>query len=235
MSSLVNVLAPGDRINGKSYEDFVTDYWNWLLGTASNNPLSGGVLYMRACYEYEYSVSQDNEVRRNNSSCGTRPHQGSVGSGVTTNTPIFCPMIDACFDETHRDERGTNFDESLMRQSCNRDIDLTERLATGRFATVPNIMSGPNGPEDIVRQTDIDRHRMEIPQRRTFPLNVPNAGLLRGKMEDPAPTGEGPFQAVAVGYYIVFKIRNRGQYTINSRARGPRNYIANMAYDITVS
>lgn len=235
MSSLVDVLAPGDTMNGKSYEDFVTKYWTWLLGNASNKPLSDGVLYMRACYKYVNSVSQDNVVRRNNIECGTRPNREPVDSGVTTDTPIFCPMIDACFDESYIDDRGTNFDESLMRQACNRDIDLTERLATGRFATVPNIMRGPSGPEDIVRQPDIDGHRMEIPQKGTFTLSVPSDGLLREKMEDPAPTGEGPFQAVAVGYYIVFKIKGRGQYTVNSRARGPRNYIANMSYDITVS
>jgi hypothetical protein len=144
-------------------------------------------------------------------------------------------MIDACFDETYTDESGRKFDQSLMRQACNRDIDLTERLANGRFATVPNIRAGPSGPEDIVPQPNIGMHRMEIPQRRTFALNVPKNGLLRDMMEDPAPLEEGPFQAVAVGYYIVFKIKNTGQYTISSRARGPRNYIANMTYDITVS
>ena len=54
-------------------------------------------------------------------------------------------------------------------------------------------------------------------------------------MEDPAPTAGGPFQVVGAGYYIVFKIKNSGQYTIRSGARGPRDYIANMRYDITVS
>jgi len=235
MSSLVDVLAPGDDMNGKSYEDFVKGYWNWLLSRDSNNPLSGGVLYMRACYEYRSVVLSNNEIRRNNRLCGIAPHQPAVGPGITTNTPIFCPMIDACFDDTYTDESGRNFDESLMREACNRDIDLTERLANGRFATVPNITSGPDGPEDIVPQPDIERHRMEIPKRGTFPLEVPNGTPLRDKMEDPAPLGTGPFEAVAVGYYIVFKIKDRGEYTISNRARGPRNYVANMVYNITVS
>jgi hypothetical protein len=235
MSTLVDVLAPGDRMNGKTYKDFVEGYWNWLLSNNSNSPLSGSVLYMRACYEYRTVVLSNNEIRRNNRLCGIAPHQPAVGPGITTNTPIFCPMVDACFDNTYTDEFGNSFNEPLMREACNRDIDLTERLANGRFATAPSIMTGSVGPEDIVPQPDIERHRMEIPQSGTFSLRVPFGAPLRDKMEDPAPTGDGPFQAVAAGYYVVFKIKNSGQYTIRSGARGPRDYIANMRYDITVS
>ena len=76
---------------------------------------------------------------------------------------------------------------------------------------------------------------MEIPQRGTLSLRIPVGIPLRDKMEDPAPTAGGPFQVYCSGYYIVFKIKNSGQYTIRSGARGPRDYIANMRYDITVS
>ena len=232
VSSLVEILAPGDTMSGKTYEDFVKGYWNWLLGRYSNNPIHNGVLYMRACYEYRYVTSADNEIQRNNNLCGGRPHQPPVPR-ATTDTPIFCPMIDACFDETYTDESG-NFDESLMRAACNRDIDRTERSTNGRFATVPTITGDLGGPYDIVPQPDIENHRMEIPQSGTFSLNVPANGLLRDKMEDPAPPGSGPFQAVAVGYYIVFKITDKGEYIIRSSARGPREYIANMVYRIKV-
>ena len=94
MSTLVAVLAPGDRMNGKTYEVFVEDYWNWLLSNNSNNPLFGGVLYLRACYEYRFIVLPNNEIRRNNRLCGITPHQPVVG-GVTTNTAIFL-SYDGC-------------------------------------------------------------------------------------------------------------------------------------------
>ena len=108
MSTLFASLAPGDRMNGKTYEDFVEDYWNWLLSNNSNNPLFGGVLYLRACYKYRFIVLPNNEIRRNNRLCGITPHQPVVGV-VTTNTAIFCPMMDACYDDTYLDEFGNRF------------------------------------------------------------------------------------------------------------------------------
>ena len=127
---------------------------------------------MRACYEYRFIVLPNNEIRRNNRLCGITPHQPVVGV-VTTNTAIFCPMMDACYDDTYLDEFGKSFNEPRMRESCNRDIDLTERLENGRFATVPSIKTGSAGPEEIGPQPDIERHRMEIPQRGTFSLRIP--------------------------------------------------------------
>jgi hypothetical protein len=228
MSNLVEVLRPSSG----NYKPFVVRYWNWLLGNQSNQHVVNDTLFCRACYEYRVVVSVDNELRRVNNLCGGAGNQVTVNNGVTTGTHIFLPMIDACFNETHRQrEPDTSFTEPLMRAACNQDIDRTERV-DGRFPTVPTITNGSGSPEAIVAQPHIENHRLEIPRTGTFKLKVPDDSLLKDKLEDPTPVGE--FKAVAVGYYIVFKIKNAGTYTIMSSASGPREYRAIMSYHITV-
>jgi hypothetical protein len=229
MSNLVKVLPPSSR----NYKPYVEKYWNWLLGDHSDQPLFKGILFCRACYEYRLVVSFGNELSRVNNLCGGAGNQVTVDRGVTTNTHIFLPMIDACFNGSHRQrEPDTPFNESLMRAACNQDIDRTERI-DGRFPTVPTISSESGPTEAIVRQPDIENHRMEVPRRGTFNLTVTNNSLLKDKLEDPTPVGD--FKAVAVGFYLVFTIKNAGIYTIMSSASGPREYRAIMSYRITVT
>jgi hypothetical protein len=83
----------------------------------------------------------------------------------------------------------------------------------------------------------MEKFRLEVPQNEddTFRLTIPINSILADKMEDPTETNDSDFKAVAVGYYIAFQISNPGIYIIESNARGPRQFLATMKYEVGVS
>jgi hypothetical protein len=233
MSSLVNVVSPDDK---DAYENFVVKYWNWLLSSHSNQPLFNDVLYCRPCYKYKYLVDLGNEVRRINNLCGREGNEVTANSGVTTDTPIVWPFIDAQFNETHRQrEPDRPFDESLMRAACNFDIDRTVREPDGSFASIPTIITESGRREDIVHRSEFEGHRMEIPRpgNGTFQLTVDRNSPLRDKLEDPS-LDPGTYNATVAGFFLAFKIKEPGTFTLTSSASGPREYKAIMTYHITI-
>jgi hypothetical protein len=243
----LNVVKLGERTaSGNTYEELVISYWNWLLGPNPDLHVQrlrqDSILFLRPHYEYFFNIDEsDNTIHRQNSerSKNISNLQTAVDQGVDTKTYLFIPVINACFHsgfgKGYKNRDGSDISPTQMRQFAISDISKTQGADhIPRSPTIKETSSDGAGQAIV---DSMHQFRLEVPQTEgdTFKLSIPNTSVLAGKMEDPTETNDSDFDAVAAGYYIAFQITNPGRYIIESDAKGPRQFLATMNYQVTVS
>lgn len=245
----LDIIDQSDRLNGKSYEDFVEAYWNNLVGPHATDPVDSysfnfAYVKLQPGLDFRTVVNGNGTVNRKNFFSGNGPiNTVNVPGQIPKDTPIFVPRLDACFYASkqnggYKDEFNQALTEPQMRFLAKNDIDTSPKVPPDS-PTIEKVGS-PSSNKNIVQ--DPNKFRMEVPSTNgsTFRLKVDNfdlsTSILVNKMEHlilpDQPGRPFDFQAVAVGYYVIFKVQQPGRYIITNLADGANNFKQFMRYTI---
>jgi hypothetical protein len=220
-----DVIPINMPLNGKTYTDFIKDYWDFLLGRDPDNPVHNNTIFTRGCQNYRDVHSLEN-IRRKNF-CGLTEETSSIIHTVgsqsspfrnTSNYPVFVTVLDTIALEPEIDETGrvVTQDEVLREENdavTPGDVALTIRKIGGSTSVV-SVFSG---------------HRTSA----NFRLVVPPDSVLAQRLEYAIRVGTYP-TASAEGFYVLIKFKNPGVYELKSSGIGLRDFISKTRYFIEI-
>jgi hypothetical protein len=225
------IIPTNGNIGGKTYDQYIADYWNFLLGPDPDNPIFGAspALFTRACYNYK-DVQSLQDLRRR-SFCGLSEETPSIIHSVGTrnnpfnlgaNIPVFATVLDTIALTPEVDENANTVTPEDVLQEENDAVRRKDvRLTIQR-------QNGGGQPESI----DVFKNHRHGPTP-PFNLNVPQGSILADRMERPIRPGPYP-NAIAEGFYVLIQFINPGVYRIKSRSSGVREYKSITDYHIRI-
>ena len=139
------IIPTNGNIGGKTYYQFIVEYWTFLLGPDPNNPVFGvpPALFTRGVYNYR-DVQSLQDLRRR-SFCGVSEDTPSEIHSVGTrnnpfnpglNVPVFVTVLDtiALFSEVD-DNANTVAPQNVLQEENDavreRDVRLTIQRQNG--------------------------------------------------------------------------------------------------------
>lgn len=233
------VHKPEYLFRGKSYADWVTDWFNWFLSVDPDAHNAGPVVFLRS-FPFPTSNARNStgldQLNSTNEMIGQRKGKMYMNN----------PNVMAGADRLQITE-----DQAVMFPIINAYYIATEPFADLGYMhsyTGPAIDHGDNPPEakqiqinkkDFAPGIDMKHFRIVT---SVFTAVVPDADYgdsLKDFLEVPIPAGNYP--AVVEGYFVLLTFvtsQQREIFTIHSKARGPRAsrgpYFAELYYEIEV-
>jgi len=212
------VVHPNELFGGKSYSDYLAEFWNWLYSTNCDQNNTGDVVFLRGM------------------SFGTSPDQGYVGGPVVnvgTNAlniskrqgVFFCNISTNTEAINEREE----YSEAQLRSHCIVDLNqstipvVEQILIDGNPITLPQYV------------TDCSQFRFIT---REFILKVPDStyGRTIAPFMD-VQLSPADYRCVASGYCFLI-IFEPGPHVIYSVGKGKQwvygEYISELLYEINV-
>jgi hypothetical protein len=212
---MVDVLGPNEKFRDRSYGEWASAWWNWLVSEDPDRySKSDSLIFLR--HNIDWQQEGDNSrVQKSND------HRKKIE--VYEGVNVFFPVIEAEFhkEHPHPDDTTKNVEtEAHMRYLARRDID--EGGSMGASIKIDN-----NKPNKIV--DDLLEYRAES---ALFKLRVPRKSRLMSQME--FPLKEGEYAAVTDGVWLLLKSLPKGTYQIDFHAEGRNNCKYSSSYEILV-
>jgi hypothetical protein len=212
----VEVLGSGEKWKGIPYKELIQNYWNWLLGSKPKKLFYDNLFYMRPNYDFRDSIDEDGRTKRKNFEQVHREN-----ANISTETIIFCPIVDSEFDDGYVDSKGFPIkDEEKLRHLAEIDIGKWKPL----FFRVLNLND----------KTESE-FEPKLLDSGFFELSVPGDSQLAKNLDDPIPYLNHTYKAYAKGYYLAFRIVKEGSYRVTSSCVGPGGDKFDMEYEFNVT
>lgn len=230
------VVSPEEIYRGKTYSDFVADWFNWFISADADKHNSGPVVFLRSLSPSSNSIT---DTSSENADQNTSPEYEDDPSRprIYLNNPnlrvggnrlqihadqaVLVPVIVA-FDLALR----PYYDFGFMQDSIGRTIDYGDNPPGPDQLTINNINVEGINMADFRIQTSI--FTAVVP-------DVEHGRSLKDFLEIPAPPG--PHPAMVEGYFVLLRFEP-GQYYVHAWASGPREprgpYFSQLMYQIEV-
>jgi hypothetical protein len=214
-----SVVLPNELFGGKSYSDYLAEFWNWLYSIDCDQTNTADVVFLRGV------------------SFGTSPDQGYVGgpvANVGTNTlniskrqaVFFCNITTNIEAIDEREE----YSEAQLRAQC--IIDLNQ-------STIPDVQQILINGEPIRLPPNVSDCSEFRTITREFILNVPDSAY--GRTIAPfldVQLSPSEYRCVASGYCFLVRFVP-GRHVLYSVGRGKPwikgDYISELLYEINVT
>jgi hypothetical protein len=210
------VLPPDTVYQGKTYADYLAEYWNWIYSINCDANNIGDVFF---CRGVEFPEPPLKAYAR-----GPVVMVGDNGLNISENQAVFLAVMTSNAEAVG--DRASFIDRDLRAQ-CTLDLNA---------AGVPNKKQILIDGNPIVLPADIDRFRTVT---REYVLNVPSSeyGSTLAPYLD-IVLDPGDYRCVAAGYCFLLQFE-RGEHTIYSIARGKPwkegDYISELLYEVNVT
>src|SRR5215212_9017678 len=215
-SAAYSVVHPNALFGGKSYSDYLAEFWSWLYSINCDQNNTGDVVFLRGM------------------SFGTSPDQGYVGGPVVnvgTNAlniskrqgVFFCNIS----TNTEAIDEREEYSEAQLRSHC--IVDLNQ-------STIPDVQQILIDGKPIILPPDVSDCSEFRFITREFILKVPDSAY--GRTIAPfmdVQLSPSDYRCVASGYCFLIRF-DPGEHVIYSVGRGKEwvygEYISELLYEI---
>jgi hypothetical protein len=209
------VISPETTYQGKTYANYLAEYWNWLYSINCDSHNIGDVFFCRGVEFPEApakSYARGPVVRVADNRLTISSDQAVFFSAMTSNAEAVGDHLD--------------YIDRDLRAQCNLDLNA---------AGVPNKTQILIDGKPIVLDADIEKYRIVTSE---YVLNVPSSeyGTTIAPFMD-VVLDPGDYRCVAAGYSFLLQFEP-GEHTIYSVASGKPwgegDYISELMYEVNV-
>jgi len=237
------VVEPDKLYRGKSYSDWISDWFNWFFSDDADNHNSGPVVFLRSFKAPSEAVMQQpeemNADTQYNNMYKNDPNVmvGNEKLEMFTDQGLLFPTMLSYWVATE-----PYMDDGKMRGYTRTENDSSDNPPYPNQISITFVVD----PDANIKDTDIadikiEKEKMKDYRFETqiFTLVVPDSPKgtsFKDLVQNPVPAGNYP--AVVDGYFFLLNGLQEGSYYIHSLSKGKSNqqgdYYAEFLYHIVV-
>jgi hypothetical protein len=244
------IVNPSSLYLGKSYGDWITDWFNWFLSAEADSRNSGPVVFLRSRGLPNSTTGANISDVLRQVVDGTDPTSGSQSAGVDDEyrgVYVNDPNIRIGNDRLQIFDDQAVFVPMIVAYALSSPTHLYKDWGRMEDFTGLTIDYGDNPPllEQLTINNDpivlgemiINQFRIATPIFTAVVPDAPYGSSLKDFLED-SPIAPGSYPALVEGYFVMLKFEP-GSYWVHSWASAPREkfrpYFSELLYQIEVN
>jgi hypothetical protein len=236
------VVNPSEVYKGKSYSDWISDWFNWFFSEDPDNHNSGPVVFLRSFPNPSEAVMEQLAEIKTKSEYGMYKNDPNVMVGddkleMFSDQALLFPTMLSYWVATE-----PYMDDAKMRAYTRTENDSSDNPPDPNQVTITHVTNPENPINDSdIKSISIDSGKMKEYRVETqvFTLVLPDTeygSSFKDLIQNPLPSGN--FPAVVDGYFFLLTGLQKGHYYIHSLSRGKSDqrgdYYAEFLYHVLV-
>jgi hypothetical protein len=245
-----SLIFPDENRAGMSYSDLSAMWWNWMFSPQPDNRQGERIMFLRGNMAVPYdphitntkSASLIGSIDMLTDPAYIYNRTGLLGMTVPKGTYLFFPLFDSMVvvgDKTEGRIIESTYD---CRAIARKDFELASsvwanyRVLDGDAWTPSSSIFDRNKvPEEIASEYTVDEQdlRLFYSESSPFALTVSDKNIVKAEPE--SYLEPGTYEGVAVGIYLLIKMKTAGTYRFDFGGTSQTSYVTRSIYDISVT